>query len=93
MTPAGALWFAGIGLDVAALRPTRRGLARQCLDWTERTHHLARPLGVGLTRVLCASGWLRHSKDSRAVSITPMGSLELKRQLGVDEASLRMLES
>ena len=41
VTPAGVRWFAGIGLDVAAVAPTRRGLARQCLDWTERTHHLA----------------------------------------------------
>jgi DNA-binding transcriptional ArsR family regulator len=89
ITPAGGGWFGGIGLDVAALKPTRRGLARQCLDWTERSHHLAGPLGVGLLSALCARGWLRRSKDSRAVLITPQGRLELKRQLGLDEPSLR----
>ena len=48
VTAAGRDWFAQIGLDVEALKPTQRGLARQCLDWTERTHHLAGPLGVQL---------------------------------------------
>jgi hypothetical protein len=89
ITPAGRGWFGDIGLDIAALKPTRHGLARQCLDWTERTHHLAGPLGVGLLRALCARGWLRRSEDSRAVLITPAGRLELKRQLGLDEPSLR----
>jgi predicted transcriptional regulator len=84
ITPVGTEWFATIGLDVHALRPTRRGIARQCLDWTERTHHLAGPLGIGLLRVMCANGWLRRAKDSRAVRVQPRGWSELKRHLGVD---------
>jgi hypothetical protein len=84
VTPAGVEWFGSIGLEVAALKPSRRGLARQCLDWTERTHHLAGPLGVEFLRVTCAAGWLRRSNESRAVQITPKGRAELKRQLGVD---------
>jgi DNA-binding transcriptional ArsR family regulator len=84
VTSAGATWFGGIGLDVAALKPGRRGLARQCLDWTERTHHLAGPLGVQFMAVLCASGWLRRVPNSRAVRLTPRGRTELQRQLGVE---------
>ena len=84
VTPAGVQWFGGIGIDVAALRPTRLGLARQCLDWTERTHHLAGPLGVGLMSALCAAGWLRRGEDSRAVQVTPKGWAELKARLGVE---------
>jgi DNA-binding transcriptional ArsR family regulator len=87
--PAGLAWFGAIGLDVPAIKPTRRGLARQCLDWTERTHHLAGPLGVQLLRVFCESGWLRRAKDSRAVDVTPKGWLELKRHFDLDEATLR----
>ncbi len=83
VTPAGQAWFAGIGLDVDAIRPTRRGLARQCLDWTERSHHLAGPLGVELLHVLCARGWLRHRPASRAVEVTPRGRAELQQHLGV----------
>jgi hypothetical protein len=32
---------------------------------------------------------LRRAKDSRTVRVTPMGRMELKRHLGVEEASLR----
>jgi hypothetical protein len=85
VTAAGAEWFGDLGLDVAALKPTRRGLARQCLDWTERTHHLAGPLGAAFLAKLCDVGWLRRSRQSRAVQLTPKGRLELKRRLGVDE--------
>ena len=55
VSSAGMEWFGTMGLDVATLRPTRCGLARQCLDWTERTHHLAGPLGVQLMTVLCCA--------------------------------------
>jgi DNA-binding transcriptional ArsR family regulator len=85
VTAAGAAWFRGVGVDVGALRPTRRGLARQCLDWTERRHHLAGPLGSALLGAFCDSGWLRRSRSSRAVQVTPIGRLEMKRQLGVEE--------
>ena len=86
VTPAGVAWFNGIGLDVGALKATRRGLARQCLDWTERQHHLAGPLGVQLLTALCAKGWLRRSKSSRVVEVTPKGFVGLKEELGVEEA-------
>jgi hypothetical protein len=78
-----------MGLDVAALKPTRRGLARQCLDWTERRHHLAGPLGVAFMTQLCAKGWLRRLKNSRAVQVTPKGWAGLKEQLGVDERAVQ----
>lgn len=84
VTPHGHQWFAGIGLDVSAVRPTRRGLARQCLDWTERQHHLAGPLGVQFMAVMCGHGWLRREKSSRAVQITPSGWDALKEHLGIE---------
>lgn len=90
VTAAGAEWFASIGVNVASIKPTRRGLARQCLDWTERVYHLAGPLGVHLMATLCANGWLQRSKSSRAVTVTPKGSSELKKQLGVDIAELKL---
>jgi DNA-binding transcriptional ArsR family regulator len=83
VTPAGVEWFAGMGLDLTQIKPNRRGLARQCLDWTEREHHLAGPLGVHFLSLLCANGWLRRSKSSRAVEVTPKGWVGLKKQLGI----------
>jgi len=73
ITPAGVTWFGDVGLDVRAIRPTRRGLARQCLDWIERTHHVAGPLGVQFLRRLCDVGWMLRARDSRAVLVTPKG--------------------
>lgn len=83
VTPVGRKWFGGMGLDVDRLKPSRRGLARQCLDWTEREHHLAGPLGVQLMTLLCAKGWLRRSKSARAVEVTPHGWAGLKAELGI----------
>ncbi|AEK63010.1 transcriptional regulator, ArsR family [Collimonas fungivorans Ter331] len=91
LSAAGNAWFAVIGVDVAAIKPTRHGLARQCLDWTERSHHLAGPLGVQLMRALCAAGWLRRSPSSRAVQVTPKGWAGLKAQLGIDQNSAALI--
>lgn len=81
---AGRVWFLAIGLEFDRLRPTRRGLARQCLDWTEREHHLAGPLGVGLLATMGRNGWLLRSHETRAIRVTPKGRAELKRHLGVE---------
>jgi DNA-binding transcriptional ArsR family regulator len=88
VTPAGAAWFSDMGLDLDALKPGRNGLARQCLDWTERRHHLAGPLGVGLLDLLCAKGWLRRAQASRVVQITPQGWVGLCEQFGLTPESL-----
>lgn len=84
VTAAGQAWLAAIGLETAGLKAGRHGVARQCLDWTERDHHLAGPLGVQLMRLLCDKGWLRRTKGSRAVQVTPEGWAGLKAELGVD---------
>jgi hypothetical protein len=73
-----------MGLNVPELLPTRRGLARQCLDWSERQHHLAGPLGVQWMSRLCTNGWLRRIKATRAVQVTPQGWVWLKEQLGIE---------
>lgn len=84
VTLSGMEWFGSMGLDVSALKPTRHGLARQCLDWTERRHHLAGPLGVSFMAVLCASGWLLSSKSSRAIQVTQQGRVGLKEEFGIN---------
>lgn len=85
--PAGEIWLRTLGIDSRTLKPVR-----QCLDWTERTHHVAGPLGVQLLSALCDAGWLRRSKDSRAVLVTPKGWAQFKAQLGLDPRDLENLE-
>ncbi|MDH7796256.1 MULTISPECIES: ArsR family transcriptional regulator [unclassified Beijerinckia] len=91
LTPEGAAWFEAVGIDTQALKPTRRGIARPCLDWTERTYHLAGPLGRQLLDTLIARGWLRRAKDTRRLQLTPKGRLELKQRLDIDAETLARL--
>ncbi|MEW5508765.1 ArsR family transcriptional regulator [Pseudomonas antarctica] len=70
--------------------PTPAARARRSAS--ERTHHLAGPLGVQLLSALCEAGWLRRSKDSRAVRVTPKGWTQLKAQLGLDPRDLEKPE-
>lgn len=82
VTPQGRTWFAEIGVAVDALR-SPRGVARQCLDWTERRHHLAGPLGVKLLGAMTAQGWLALEAKGRAVRVTAQGAAALRARLGV----------
>jgi DNA-binding transcriptional ArsR family regulator len=83
VTPAGDAWFTALGVDVAAARRTRRKLAYRCLDWSERTDHLAGALGAALADRLLALDWIQRERRSRVVSITPAGARELRRRLGL----------
>lgn len=82
VTPEGRRWFEDLGVDVGVLR-SPRGVARQCLDWTERRHHLAGPLGVKLLEAMTAQGWLALEAKGRAVRVTPEGAMALRERLGV----------
>jgi len=90
--PAGQVWFEDLGLDLNALR-SKRGLARQCLDWTERRHHLAGPLGVALLSRMVALGWIETVPGGRAAMVTSLGREELRRRLGVDPGALEGREA
>ena len=89
VTPEGRRWFEDLGVKVDALR-SPRGVARQCLDWTERRHHLAGPLGVKLLEAMAARGWLALEAKGRAVRLTTEGAVALRDLLGVrlDEEGL-----
>jgi len=82
VTPEGRRWFEDLGVSVDSLR-SPRGLARQCLDWTERRHHLAGPLGVKLLAAMIARDWLVLEAKGRAVRLTPDGAQALQALLGV----------
>jgi DNA-binding transcriptional ArsR family regulator len=83
VTVAGRRWLHELGVDVDTLKPSAAGVARRCLDWTERRHHLAGPLGAALMTRFVDLGWLRRDGASRAVSITPTGIAGLGRVLQI----------
>ena len=84
ITDAGRQWLTDLGIDMAAIGATRRRPARRCLDWTERRHHLAGPLGTALLARMVELGWVARSPGTRAVTVTRAGAEGLKLWLGVD---------
>lgn len=85
VTPTGRDWFRALGVEVEGLKSSA-GVARRCLDWTERRHHLAGPLGVAMTGRMIALGWLKAAGHGRALSLTPRGAAALAEQLGISDA-------
>lgn len=73
VTFKGETWFESLGISVANLKSERRVFARQCLDWSERRHHVAGALGAALLEKVLQLGWVRKTKNSRAVIITAKG--------------------
>lgn len=56
---------------------------RRCLDWTERQHHIAGPLGTHLLETFCQQGWLRRTAGTRAVNVTGAGWRAFEAHLGI----------
>jgi len=83
ITGPGKEWLMeAFAIEVAALRPGRHGLACRCLDWSQRRHHVAGPLGTALLRQFFEFGWLRRVSGSRAVRVTAAGQAGLHHVLG-----------
>jgi hypothetical protein len=76
----------GLGMDLAeeALRSraSARLVCRPCLDWSERRPHVAGRLGAMLCAHFMDRGWMRREQDSRALLLTPPGTLALREWLG-----------
>jgi len=83
VTEAGGRFFADFGLDLAALRGSRRVFCRPCIDWTERRPHLAGALGAALARRCLELGWLERQRDSRALRLTALGREGFTHRFGL----------
>jgi hypothetical protein len=79
VTADGGRFFAGLGIDLAALRQGRRPLVRECLDWSERRSHLGGALGAALLDRMFASGLAARERGTRILTITDAGERWLTR--------------
>jgi DNA-binding transcriptional ArsR family regulator len=81
VTPLGARSLRALGIEAG----DRRGPvpARRCLDWTERRHHVAGPVGTALADLALERRWVRRLRDTRAVMVTPAGRQQLQRIFNV----------
>ncbi|MBB3314666.1 DNA-binding transcriptional ArsR family regulator [Rhizobium sp. BK181] len=73
LTESGETALKNIGIDVHALKSSRRPLCRSCLDWSERRAHLAGSLGKALLSNFLDKGWARRTAESRSVIFSPEG--------------------
>jgi len=80
--------FGKLGIDLSAIKPSRRKYAYGCMDWTERTPHLAGALGAALCGSFFEKKWIARKDRSRSIALTTAGGLALKNLLGLDIASL-----
>jgi DNA-binding transcriptional ArsR family regulator len=82
-TPALLAWLADHGHPVVDDPRSKRPLARACLDWSERTPHLAGRLGAAIADLALARQWLVRARGSRALRLTARGRAALAGELDV----------
>lgn len=70
-----------LGVDTAPLIKARRPVCRTCLDWSERTPHLAGGAGAALLTRIQALEWVKPCSGSRALRITIKGEKALPQLL------------
>ena len=77
VTAPGRAWFQSLGLEIPEDSRALNKLARRCLDWTERRHHVAGPLGCALYKRMVELRWVVPIRDSRAVRVRLEGKSRL----------------
>ncbi len=83
VTPSGMEFLTRFGVSFDTLKSKGRVFCRPCLDWSERRPHLAGAVGAGLARRLFELGWIERVRDTRALTITPLGSKGLRESFGI----------
>ncbi len=83
LTPKGEVLFDGWGISPADLKRSKRVFARQCLDWSERRHHVSGAVGAALANFAFDKGWVTRAKERRVLIVTPLGQREMKTHLGI----------
>lgn len=86
LTASGEQGCVALGIDVAALRRSRRRFACACLDWSERKPHIGGALGAALLQLALKKGWVAQDLDSRALAVAPQGEQRMLAALANDPA-------
>jgi DNA-binding transcriptional ArsR family regulator len=81
LTEQGRDFVRSFGIDLDVLSRGRAPLCRECLDWSERTSHLAGSLGRAIYRRIEELGWARRDNATRVVFFSPQGEREFDRLL------------
>src|SRR6266496_1797896 len=65
ITERGWQWLVQLDIHREHIENSRRSLARQCLDWSERKPHIAGRVGALLMQQMLERNWLRKIQFSR----------------------------
>lgn len=84
VAPSGIIFFKGLGLDTDSLIVNDEMVAKACLDFSERKHHLGGRLGVALLDKMKEKGWIFRKSQSRIHYITPTGKAAFIELLGME---------
>ena len=84
LTAEGRRRLSRIGVDLSDLPHDAPGYGRQCLDWTERQHHVAGALGARMMEAFGVQGWIRRVEATRTVVVTPVGWGAFRQHFGIE---------
>ncbi len=84
LTPTGRARMVVLGIDPGKLRAGPKGMARPCIDWTERRRHLAGPLAAAMLTRFFQLGWIERGRENRAIVVTAIGQRGLLDTLGLN---------
>ena len=84
LTEKGKMWFLKQGIATENIQKLKRSFAFQCLDWSERRHHLAGALGDAFLEKMIEKDWFRRNKNTRELVLTGIGKKELQQLLNVN---------
>jgi DNA-binding transcriptional ArsR family regulator len=87
VTASGSDWLKEMGINWQDLQSGRRLFATQCLDFTERRHHLSGALGAALLERMIELNWIVKSRVPRAVRLSAKGKMELSERLRLEFAN------
>ena len=73
LTATGRVFVTQFGVDIDALRKSRRPLCKACLDWSARRSHLAGALGTALLQRFYQLGWAKRETGTRIVAFSKEG--------------------
>lgn len=83
VTSKGEQFFTGYGINFSELKGKRRSFSHVCLDWSERSHHLAGALGNALLTHFFELGWIVQVPSIRAIKVTDKGKAGFKRDFSI----------
>ena len=81
--PALFRWLAEHGSPFVDDPRVRRPLTRACIDWSERTPHLAGRMGAAIAELFVAQKWVVRVRDTRTLRVTDRGRDVLADQLAI----------